>query len=115
MNDKCYGFFPIARIFIQPLFEFCRIFKHFVLSAPAAYGLDLRVIAHADDNGEAVFLLCGGDDLMYGLHLGAGRIVYHGSGLLEFFVHLRRRAVRTDEHILAGARFFCSLYHAQPL
>ena len=96
LNDKCYGFFPIARIFIQPLLEFCRIFKHFVLPAPAADGLDLGVVAHTDDNGEAVFLLGGGDDLMYGFHLGAGRVMYHGSGLLEFLVHLRRRAVRAD-------------------
>jgi len=70
---------------------------------------------HADDNGEAVFLLRGGDDLMYGFHLGAGRVMYHGSGLLKFLVHLRCSAVCADEHILAGARFICALYHAQPL
>ena len=89
LNDKCYGFFPIARIFIQPLLEFCRIFNDFVLPAPATYGLDLGVVAHTDDNGEAVFLLCGGDDLMYGLHLGTGCVMYHGPGLLKLFIHLR--------------------------
>ena len=53
LHHHCYRFFPKSGIFFQKSLHFRGIFKDLVLSAPAADGLHLRVLPHADDEHEA--------------------------------------------------------------
>ncbi len=75
-----------------------------MLPAPAADGLHLRVLLHADDHDEAPLRACAADDFVDGLDLGAGGVSHDGAGLFQRADALRRDAVGADEHLLPRPR-----------
>ena len=86
---------------VQPRLKLRRRFKHHVLSAPAAYALDLRMTAHSDDNHKAPFGRGLADDIVDMLHLRAGRVNDLRAAALQLLLHASCYSVRADQHLFA--------------
>ena len=102
LDNNCYGFCPVALIFLKPQPQFCRIFKNGMLSAPAAYCLYLRVFFHPDDNDKSALSRCPADNCMYCLDFRAGSISNNSASINKLLIFFFGDSVGADYDILSA-------------